>query len=109
MNYPFIMINNNIISVGICKKTMVKEKPKPYRNGNILIYGLICCKNEWGYWNRYVNGATNIFKIVYNAINNKERLNYLSRSNRSCNLPGSLDELPKSKFTRSSLRESKPF
>jgi hypothetical protein len=32
------------------------------------------------------------------AINNKERPNYLSRSNKSS---GSLDELPKPKFTRS--------
>ena len=25
-----------------------------------------------GYWNRDVNGSTNIYKIAYNAINNKE-------------------------------------
>ena len=37
------------------------------------------------------------FKIAYNAINNKERPNYLSRSN---NLSGFLEEFPKSKFTR---------
>jgi hypothetical protein len=43
-----------------------------------------------------VNGATNIYKIAYNAINNKERLNYLSRSN---NLSGFLEEFPKLKFT----------
>ena len=36
--------------------------------------------------------------IEYNAINNKERPNYLSRRNNSS---GSLDELPKPKFTRS--------
>ena len=30
------------------------------------------CKNGCGYWNRDVNGATNIYKIAYNAINNKE-------------------------------------
>ena len=49
-------------------------------------------------------GATNIYKIAYNAINNKARPNYLSRSNKSS---GSLDELPKPKFTRSV--KSKPF
>jgi len=92
--------------IGICKKTMVRENPKPYRSGNVLIHGLICCKNGCGYWNRDVNGATNIYKIAYNVINNKERPNYLSRSK---NLSGSLDELPKPKFTRSSLREGKPF
>ena len=89
--------------IGICKKTMVRENPKPYRRGNVLIHGLICCKNGCGYWNRDVNGATNIYKIAYNVINNKERPNYLSRSK---NLSGSLDELPKPKFTRSA--KSKP-
>ena len=90
--------------IGICKKTMVRENPKPYKSGNVLIHGLICCKNGCGYWNRDVNGATNIYKIAYNAINNKERPNYLSRSK---NLSGSLDELPKPKFTRSA--KGKPF
>ena len=66
--------------IGICKKTMVMENPKPYRNGSVLVHGLIRCKNGCGYWNRDTNGATNIYKIAYNAINNKERPNYLSRS-----------------------------
>ena len=82
--------------IGVCVKNMVGKNPRPYRSSNILIHGLICCKNGCGYWNRDVNGATNIYKIAYNAINNKERPNYLSRSNNSS---GSLDELPKSKFT----------
>jgi hypothetical protein len=90
--------------IGICKKIMVRKNPKPYKSGNVLIHGLICCKNGCGYWNRDVNGATNIYKIAYNAINNKERPNYLSRSNNSS---GSLDELPKPKFTRSV--KGKPF
>ena len=83
--------------IGICKKTMVRENPKPYRSGNVLIHGLIRCKNGCGYWNRDVNGATNIYRVAYNAINNKVRPHYLSRSK---NLSGSLDELPKTKFTR---------
>ena len=70
----------------------------------ILVHGLLCCKNGCGYWNRDVNGATNIYKIAYNVINNKERPNYLSRSN---NLSGFLEEFPKPKFTRSV--KSKPF
>jgi len=37
------------------------------------------------------------YKIAYNVINNKERPNYLSRSNKSTD---SLDELVKSKITR---------
>ena len=77
---------------------MVRENPKSYRNGNVLIHWLICCKNGCGYWNRDVNCATNIYKIAYKAINNKERPNYLSRNNNSW---GKLDELPKPKFRRS--------
>ena len=53
-----------------------------------LVHRLICCKNKCCYWNRDVNGATNIYRIAYNAINNKERPNYLSRSN---NLSGVLE------------------
>jgi len=82
--------------IGICKKTMVRKNPKPYRTGNIIVHGLICCKNGCGYWNRDVNGATNIYKIAYNAINNKTRPNYLSRSK---NTSTGLDEPVKSKFT----------
>ena len=89
--------------IGICAKNMVMENPRPYKTGNILVHGLICCKNGCGYWNRDVNGATNIYKIAYNAINNKERPNYLSRSNNSS---GFLEEFPKSKFTLSVM--SKP-
>ena len=85
--------------IGICAKNMVMVNPRPYKTGNIIDHGLICCKNGCGYWNRDVNGTTNIYKIVYNAINNKERPNYLSRSNHSCNLSGFLEEFLKSKFT----------
>ena len=84
--------------IGICKKTMVRENPKPYRTGSIIVHGLICCKNGCGYWNRDVNGATNIYKIAYNAINNKERPNYLSRSK---NTSTGFDEPVKPKFTHS--------
>lgn len=84
---------------------MVRENLKPYRTGSIIVHGMICCKNECGYWNRHVNGATNIYNVAYNvaynAINNKERPHYLSRSNRSCNLSTGLDEPVKPKFTRS--------
>jgi hypothetical protein len=82
--------------VGICKKTMVRENPKPFRSGNVLVHGLICCNNGCGYWNRDVNGATNIYKIAFNAINNKARPSYLSRSK---NTSTGLDEPVKSKFT----------
>ena len=76
---------------------MVRKNPRPYRTGNVIVHGLICCKNGCGYWNRDVNGATNIYKIAYNAINNKGRPTYLSRSKNSST---GLDEPVKSKFTR---------
>jgi len=76
---------------------MVMENPRPYKTGKIIVHVLICCKNRYGYWNRDVNGATNIYKIAYNAINNKEIPNYLSRSNNSS---GFLEEFTKSKITR---------
>ena len=65
---------------------------------NYIIYDLqnINYKNGCGYWNRDVNGATNIYKIAYNAINKKERPIYLSRSK---NLSTGLDEPVKPKFT----------
>jgi transposase len=89
--------------IGRCEKTMTGKNPRPYRSGNILIHGLLYCKNGCGYWNRDVNGATNIYKIAWNAINNKERPNYLSRKN----LSGCLEEHPNPKFTRPEM--GKPF
>ena len=55
---------------GICVKNV---NPRPYRTGNVPVHGLICCKNGCGYWNRDVNGATNIYKIqkFYNQQNYK--------------------------------------
>ena len=71
--------------VGICKNMMFRESPRPYRRKDILfpVHGLLRCQNEkcGCYWNRDVNGATNIYKIAYNAVNNKERPKYLQRSN----------------------------
>ena len=32
--------------IGICKKTMVRENPKPFRSGNVLVHGLICLKTD---------------------------------------------------------------
>jgi hypothetical protein len=81
--------------IGICKKTMVRENPKSFRSYNVLVHGLICCKNGCGYWNRDVNGATNFYKIAYNVINKKERPIYLSRNQ---NTSTGLDEPLKYKF-----------
>ena len=48
--------------IGICKNTMVMENPRPYRNGSVLVHGLISCKNGCCYWKRDTNGATNIYQ-----------------------------------------------
>ena len=88
---------------------MVIKNPRSYKTGIILVLGLICCKNGCGYWNRDVNGATNIYKIAYNAINNNERPTYLSISNKCSEkfLRGCLEEFPKPrKFAR--LETGKP-
>jgi transposase len=41
------------------------------------------CKSCSGVWNRDCNGATNIYKIVKNAINKIDRPRYLCRRNNS--------------------------
>ena len=53
---------------------------KPYKKGKtILVHGLLSCKNCNAMWNRDVNSSTNIFRIAQNAIEGKERPDYLSR------------------------------
>jgi hypothetical protein len=81
---------------GDCKKFMVRENPKPFRNNLRLVHGLLSCKNCANVWNRDCNGATNIYKIALNSINKKERPDYLCRSKKS----GVLDDTSKPKFTR---------
>jgi len=83
---------------GICSKTIVRGNPKPFRDGCILVHGLICCKNGCGYWNRDASGTTNIYKNASSAIHNKARPSYLSRSKSTST---GLDESVKPKFTQS--------
>ena len=68
---------------GDCKKFLVRENPKPYKKNLNLVHGLITCKKCSNVWNRDCNGATNIYKIVKGYIRNKERPEYLCRSNLS--------------------------
>jgi len=72
--------------VGRCEKFQIRENPKPYRSGNILVHGLIKCKTCLGVWNRDVNGATNIYRIAKNAINMIERPKYLCREKKNENI-----------------------
>ena len=63
-----------------------RKNPKPYKSGNILVYGLIKCQTFLGVWNRDVNGATNIYRIKKNAINRLERSKYLCREKKDENI-----------------------
>jgi transposase len=68
--------------IGRCEKFQIRENPKLYKSGNVLVHGLIKCKTCLGVWNRDVNGATNICRIAKNAINGLERPKYLCRENK---------------------------
>jgi hypothetical protein len=68
-----------------CEKFLIRENPKPYRSGNILIHGLLTCKKCSSVWNRDVNSATNIYKISKNAISGIERPKYLCREKKEDN------------------------
>jgi len=72
--------------IGRCEKFQIRENPKPYKSGNILVHGLLTCKKCSGVWNRDVNGATNIYKIAKNAINGLERPKYLCREKKEENV-----------------------
>jgi|SaaInlStandDraft_4_1057021.scaffolds.fasta_scaffold03721_2 transposase len=72
--------------IGRCEKFQIRENPKPYKSGNILVHGLISCKNCFNVWNRDVNGATNIYRIAKNAINGLERPKYLCREKKDENV-----------------------
>jgi uncharacterized protein with von Willebrand factor type A (vWA) domain len=58
-----------------------KENPKKERKYDEmrLVHGLLRCKSGCGSWNRDRNGASNIYKIAYQAIHNLERPSYLCR------------------------------
>ena len=76
---------------GRCEKFQIRENPKPYKSGNILVHGLIKCQTCLGAWNRDVNGATNIYRIAKNSINRLpgkpgERPKYLCRENKEENI-----------------------
>ena len=72
--------------IGRCEKFQIIKNPKPYKSGNILVHGLISCKNCSNVWNRDVNGATNIYRIAKNAVNGLERPKYLCREKKEENV-----------------------
>jgi hypothetical protein len=64
---------------GDCKKFLMVDNPKPYRNNQKLCWGLLRCKSCNGFWNRDCNGAKNIYKIAENAVKQINRPDYLCR------------------------------
>ncbi len=64
------------------KKFQIRENPKPYKSGNLIVRGLLTCKKCLGVRNRDVNGATNIYRIAKNAVNRLERPKYLCREKK---------------------------
>jgi len=84
--------------IGRCEKFQIRENPKPYKSGNILVHGLIKCKTCLGVWNRDVNGATNIYRIAKNAINGLERPKYLCREKKDENVK--VEKLEKEKVKK---------
>ena len=84
--------------IGRCEKFQIRENPKPYKSGNILVHGALRCKNCEAVWNRDVNGATNIYRIAKNAINGIERPKYLCREKKEENMK--VEKLKKGKIKK---------
>ena len=91
--------------IGRCEKFQIRENPKPYKSGNILVHGLIKCKTCLGVWNRDVNGSTNIYRIAKNAINGLERPKYLCREKKNENIK--VEKLIKDKIKKVIQKKAK--
>jgi transposase len=65
---------------GECSKCLMVDNPKPYRNNQQLVWGLLRCKTCNGFWNRDCNGAKNIYKIASSAVYKIARPAYLCRT-----------------------------
>jgi hypothetical protein len=65
---------------GVCEKFMVRKNPRPNKDDMRLVHGLLRCKSGCGSWNRDRNGASNIYKIAYQAIHKLERPSYLCKT-----------------------------
>ena len=90
--------------IGRCEKFQIRKNPNPYKSGNILVHGLIKCKTCLGVWNRDENGATNIYRIAKNAINELERPKYLCREKKD---DDKVEKLKKDKVKKSFKRKPK--
>lgn len=69
---------------GRCDNTVTRNDPRPWNKGNTQkIHELLRCTNDKcrSFWNRDINGSTNILKLAKAIINGEDRPQYLSRSN----------------------------
>jgi hypothetical protein len=83
---------------GVCEKFRVRKHPN--KDELRLIHGLLRCQSGCGLWNRDRNGASNIYKIAYQAIHKLERPTYLCRETSNQALKPSSH---KKKSTRSAM------
>ncbi len=76
------------------EKFMKRKNPKPYKDNEIIVHGLLRCKNVIcnKYFERDFNGAFNIRKICISYLKNKAKPTYLKRVKKK--------EKPKEDFSR---------
>jgi hypothetical protein len=106
----FLNVRNNLYQGGLIDtyyKNSIKRHNRLHISYKIKKKHGLLCKKDCGLWNRYDNSARNIYKIANNAINKKERSNYLSSkvisgTSSVCKLQcnSTSVEATKSKFTR---------
>lgn len=70
---------------GECEPFRIRENPRHWIEGTILVHGLLKCKTCKVLWNRDENSSNNIYLISRSAINKQPRPTYLCRINQQFN------------------------
>ena len=65
---------------GHCEPFLMRKNPRPFRQGESKVWGLLKCQTCESVWNRDRNGASNIYKISEKAIKGEPRPYYLDRN-----------------------------
>jgi hypothetical protein len=66
---------------GVWETFLKCNNPRPGKEANMILrHGLVKCKSCSGLWNRDMNAARNIYKVVKNEINRVGRPVYLRRT-----------------------------
>lgn len=65
---------------GECKTFRKRISPRPWRDEEITVHGLLLCQECNKLWNRDYNASRNIHKICVEAVAGNERPRYLHRS-----------------------------